>query len=359
MVPIPCESTAPVPPLCYQRALAKRRPALHIDALTLVTRLHLLTLCRLAVQRSQQQCPPPLPKGPGGAPRTYREESLLLIALLRTLWRLGYQEMHDWLVAWPALALACGLPTGRDGAVRVPSPSQMCKRAAQAGAPPCEMLFVLAVRAALTCGLIRARDLIIDSAPLKAWRRGDPDAQVGHAPAHHPSRFLRGYRVHTLLCRASGLPLFFRLAPANGHDAPFARPLLRTAVALYHLRPRVVRLDAAYWGHSLIAWIHTTLGAVAVIPFNPKRTKDCSRLAPTWTADELGKRSAIERFFARLFRVFPLQRPPLAGWSAVTCAVALSFTATIIVALAAHQAGRPDLIRSPKRVLAHLWEGLA
>jgi len=154
------------------------------------------------------------------------------------------------------------------------------------------------------------------------------------------------------------LPVFFRLAPANGHDAPFALPLLRTAVALYNLRPRVVRLDAAYWGVALIAWIHTTLGAVAIIPFNPKRTKDLSRLAPTWTVAELGKRSAIERFFGRLFRVFPLQRPPLAGWSAVTCAVALTFTATLIVALAAHHAGRPDLIRSPQRVLAHLWEGI-
>jgi len=358
MVPVPCTTTAPVPPPSYQRAVAKRPLTLHIDALSLVTRLHLLALCRLAVQLSQRQCPPPLPAGPGGAPRTYSEESLLLIALLRTVWRLGYQEMHDWLVAWPALALACGLPCGADGPVRVPSPSQMCKRAARAGAPPCEMLFVLAVRAALRVRLIGARDLIIDSAPIKAWRRRDPDAQPGHAPTHHPTRFLRGYRVHTLLCRASGLPLFFRLAPANGHDAPFALPLLRTAVALYHLRPRVVRLDAAYWGVALIAWIHTTLGASAVIPFNPKRTKDLSRLAPTWTAAELAKRSAIERFFGRLFRIFPLQRPPLAGWSAVTRAVALTFTATIIVALAAHQAGRPDLIRSPHRVLAHLWEGI-
>jgi transposase len=299
-----------------------------------------------------------LPAGPGGAPRTYSEESLLLLALLRTLWRLGYQEMHDWLVAWPALAVACGLPRGHDGQVRVPSPSQMCKRAARAGAPPCEMLFVLAVREALRVRLIRARDLILDSAPLKAWRRRDPDAQHGHAPAHHRTRFLLGYRVHTLLCRGSGLPVFFRLAPANGHDAPFARPLLHTAVTLYHLRPRVVRLDAAYWGVALIAWIHTTLGAVAVIPFNPKRIKNRSRLAPAWTAAELGKRSAIERFFGRLFRVFPLQRPPLAGWAAITRAVALTFSATIIVALAAHQAGRPDLIRSPHRVLAHLWEGI-
>jgi hypothetical protein len=39
----------------------------------------------------------------------------LLVALLRTLWRLSYQEIHDWLCAWPALALACGLPLGADG----------------------------------------------------------------------------------------------------------------------------------------------------------------------------------------------------------------------------------------------------
>lgn len=355
MVPVPCPSTAPVPPPSYQRAVAKRRPALHIDALRLVTRLHLLALCRRAVHLSHRHCPPPLPKGPGGAPRTYSAESLLLIALLRTLWRLGYQEMHDWLVAWPALALACGLPTGTDGQIRVPSPSQMWKRGARAGAPPCEMLFVLAVKEAIHRRIIGARDLIIDSAPIKAWRHRDPDALHGHAPAHHRTRFLHGYRVHTLLCRGSGLPVFFRLAPANAHDAPFARPLLATAVALYNLRPRVIRLDAAYWGLTLIAWIHATLGAVAVIPFNPKATKDLACLPPTWTADELGKRGAIERFFGRLFRVFRIQRPPLAGWSSVTCAVALSFTATIIVALAAHQAGRPDLIRSPKRVLAHLW----
>ena len=241
----------------------------------------------------------------------------------------------------------------------MPSPSQQWKRQTHAGAPPCETLFVLAVTEALRRRVIGARDLIIDSAPIKAWRRADPDAQHGHAPAHHPRAFLRGYRVHTLLCRGSGLPVFFRVAPANGHDAPFAQPLLQTAVALYHLRPRVVRLDAAYWGPALIAWIHTALGATAVIPWNPKRTKERSCLPPTWTKDELGKRSAIERFFGRVFLFFRLQRPPLSGWSAITCQVALTYTAVIIVALSAHDAGRPDLIRSPARVLAHAWEGVS
>jgi hypothetical protein len=68
-----------------------------------------------------------------------------------------------------------------------------------AGAPLPEALFVLTVQTAMRRRLIRARDLIIDSAPILAWRRADPDAAIGYAPAHHPRSLLRGYRVHTLL----------------------------------------------------------------------------------------------------------------------------------------------------------------
>jgi transposase len=349
---------APVPPPAYHRAQARHGPDLHLDALTLVKTLHLLTFCRLAVRLAHHRCSPPLPAGPGGAPRTYAEESLLLIALLRTLWRLSYADMRDWLRSWPALALACGLPLGNDGRPRIPSSSQQCKRGKRAGAPLPEALFVLTVLTALHRRLIGSRDLIIDSVPILAWRRADPDAAFGHAPAQHPRPLLLGYRVHTLICRGSGLPLFFLLSAANVHDAPFAKPLLTWAVHLYRIRPRLIRLDAAYWGLRLIAWIHGTLGAVAVILWNSKRQKNRSCLPPTWTKEELGKRSSIERFFGRVFLFFHLQRPPLFGWSSIVRQVALTYTATIIVALAAQQAGRPDLIRSPKRVLAHLWEGL-
>jgi hypothetical protein len=64
------EQQAPVPPPSYQRAQAKLGRALHIDALTLVTPFHLLRLCRLAVRLAPRRCPPPLPAGPGGAPRS-------------------------------------------------------------------------------------------------------------------------------------------------------------------------------------------------------------------------------------------------------------------------------------------------
>jgi Transposase DDE domain len=292
MAPALCTTQTPVPPPSYHRVAAM---ALHVDALTLVTRLHLLEICRMAVHLAQQQCPPPLRAGRGGAPRLYAEESLLLLVLLRTLWRLSYQEAHDWLCAWPALALACGLPQGADGRPRVPSKAQQSKRLRAAGAPASKMLFVLLVRAGLWCGLTCARDLIIDSAPILAWRRLDPDAALGHAPAHHPRPLLHGYRLHTLLCRGTGLPLLFRLSPANVHDAPFARPLLELAVRLLGIAPRLIRLDAGYWGLKLIAWIHTTLGAVAVIPWNAKRQKRRDGLPPTWTAEELGKRAMVRR----------------------------------------------------------------
>src|SRR5258708_7207366 len=287
MIPARVNEAVSVPPPAYHRAQARLGPALHIDALTLVNMLHLLALCRLAVRLSHHRCPPPLPAGPGGAPRTYSEASLLLIALLRTLWRLSYQDTHDWLRDWPALALACGLPLGKNGRPRIPSPSQQCKRGSQAGAPLPEALFVLTVLTALRHRLIGARDLIIDSVPILAWHRADPDAAFGHAPAQHPRPLLRGYRVHTLICRGSGLPLFFMVSPANVHDAPFAKPLLAWAVQLYRIRPRVIRLDAAYWGLRLIAWIHNVLGAIAVIPWNPKRQKNRFCLPPTWTKEEL------------------------------------------------------------------------
>ena len=104
---------------------------------------------------------------------------------------------------------------------------------------------------------------------------------------------------------------------------------------LYQLHPRVVRLDAAYWGLRLIAWIHQVLGAVAVVAYNPKNCKNRSCLPPTWTREELGKRSAIERFFGRVFLFFHLQRPPLTGWSEVASQVALTYAASVIVGLAA------------------------
>jgi hypothetical protein len=157
--------------------------------------------------------------------------------------------------------------------------------------------------------------------------------------------------VHTLICCSSGLPLLFLFSPVNSHDGPFAQRLLAWAMSLYLVHPRVVRLDAAYWGLHLIVWIHTVLGAVAVVAFNPKN-RSC--LPPTWTGEELGKRSAIERFGCLAFFSFFISNAlPCVVGPRSRDLVALTYAASVIVGLAAQQAGRPDLIRSLKRVFAH------
>jgi hypothetical protein len=51
MAPAVCADRAPIPPPSYHRTMAT---ALHLDALTLVTRLHLLEVCCIAVQVAQQ-----------------------------------------------------------------------------------------------------------------------------------------------------------------------------------------------------------------------------------------------------------------------------------------------------------------
>src|SRR5882762_3167936 len=58
--------------------------------------------------------------------------------------------------SWPALALACGLPLGKEGQPLIVSPSQHCKRRHAAGAPLHESLFVQVVLQALRRGLIGA-----------------------------------------------------------------------------------------------------------------------------------------------------------------------------------------------------------
>jgi hypothetical protein len=96
-----------------------------------------------------------------------------------------------------------------------------------------------------------------------------------------------------------------------------------------------VRLGAGDGGRHLSAGIHTVLGAVAVVPWNPQRQQNRSGLPPTGTADELGQRSSIERVLGRicsLFRLLRLQRPLRAGWSASAARVALTSAATSVVA---------------------------
>lgn len=331
-----------VPPRSRQRRLAR----LDLHAVDLITRLGLLALAGSVIgltYLSQRRLP--AHTQPRGRRRVYADASILVIALLARLWHLSTREVCAWLVAWPALAHACGLPPGR-----VLHPAHLNRRVNQLGTFPFWLLYLVLVGRALRYGLVTGRDVVLDSTLLRAWTPHDPDAAWSY-----PSRKGRifGYKVHVLLDQAARLPLFFLLSPAHRNDLPFAYPLLWLARLLFALPIRVVRADGAYWGAALVRFIVTKLGARPIIPFNRKRQPLASVRHLVWFRLSYAKRAIIERFFAAAKRYYGLSTEYATGWDAVLLQVTLTHCAILVVALAAHQAGHPELRLSPTRVLAH------
>ena len=213
-----------------------------------------------------------------------------------------------------------------------------------AGVPSSESLFVLTVLVAIHRCLIGARALSIDSAPLLAWCRADPDAASGHDPAHHPRpQFAWVARSHPVV---SGLRLP-RVLPALSGYCPRC-PLRSTALAVSCLP-----LPHPPSCHPSRCW----LLLLAPHRRDPLRTGNCrlpsqTKQEPFLLSPNLDGRSVGQTQHAALLRV----RVPCAQRLVYHhLAVTFTSTATIMVALAAEPAGRRNLIRSPKRVLAPPW----
>jgi Transposase DDE domain len=335
-------SAAPVPP---PRRRSAERP-LHLDAVQVVTLLGLLPLAASAVGLATLSRRRLLaPRGPGGAPRVYSDAAVLLVALVGRLWHLSTREVCAWLERWPALAAACGLPPGR-----VIHPAHLSRRVRQLGAYPVWLLYLALAWRAVTTGLARGRDVVLDATLLGAWTRLDGDAAWSFPS---PKGRVLGYKVHVLLDRAARLPLFFLLSPAHRNDLPFAYPLLWCGRFFLGLPIRLVRADGAYWGLALVRFVVTVIGARPLIPFNRKKQPLARVRHLVWWGVSYAARAAIERFFAAAKRYYGLDTRYAAGWDAVLLRVTLTFCAILVVALTADARGAYRLRLSPTRVLAH------
>ena len=229
-------------------------------------------------------------------------------------------------------------------------PAHLSRRVRRLGPYPFWLLYLALVGRAIRVGLIAGRDVALDSTLLAAWTTADPDAAWSF-----PSRTGRvfGYKVHVLLDRAARLPILFLLSPANRNDLPFAYPLLGLARGLLGLPLRIVRADGAYWGLALVRFIVSVLRARPIIPFNRKKQPLARVRHLAWHRLSYAARAIIERFFGIAKRHYGLDTAEAVGWEPVLLRVTLTCCAILVVALAAHQAGAPDLRLSPSRVLAH------
>lgn len=328
---------------------------LWIDPVTFIELLNGWELAQWALQSSRrlQFWSLPKPSGPG-APEIYRDESVLLTSLVGAAWRLSYEGMTEWLARYDSLAETLGYHQfDCSGQRRTISLAQYSRRLKALGLLPYFLIFIALVAALLRMGLIKGWDLIIDSTLLAAWYHHDPDAAWSW-PAKGKARIF-GYKVHTILCRWSYLPLFFVVTPANCNDGPLAIPMFTAVVLLYRLRILIVRADGAYFNYQFLGFVRHVLRASVNVDYNPRR-QGKRFLADLFFIrqwrDVMSPRANIERHFAWLKRYFGLKYFRVQGYLAVSQFVFRVYIAALIVAFIAARCQRPDLVTSRLKVLA-------
>jgi hypothetical protein len=268
------------------------------------------------------------------------------------IWRKGYESFTGWLARNRPLAVSLGYTSyDADGQLETISAAQLSRRARRLGVFPFLLFFIGLVWQLIRLGVIRGRDLIVDSSVLRAWYHADSDAKWSY-PTWKGSVF--GYKIHTVVCRHFVLPVFFWVTPANAADNVWAIPLLLATVLLYGFEVWFVRADGAYFTWAILGFIHDVLRASPVVDYNVRRK---NRQLVTLTFIQqweglMGPRSDIERHFAWAKRYYGLKYFQVETWLNVMTYACCVYIAMLAVALTACRCQRPELAGSRTRVLA-------
>jgi len=105
--------------------------------------------------------------------------------------------------------------------------------------------------------------------------KGDPDARLG-VMIHYPTpmkkeiRYFWGYRNHVISDTATELPIWETTKPADISEIRIAKSLIRKAKKCLSLNIEVVTGDAQFDTEDILKFIIKDLGALAIIPHNPR-----------------------------------------------------------------------------------------
>lgn len=313
-------------------------------------------LAKWALAMAQRLRPPALSCGPGGKPQTYHDPSILLMALVQTVWRKSYEQIVDYVATHAELAVALGF-TQRTlaGQLRTISKGHYWERRAALGLLPFLFFFLGLVGQLIRLGVITGKALIVDSTLLAAWYHADPGASW---QKYAKKKAVFGYKVHAVLCQQSNLPVFVLVTPAHVHDSLVGWFIVLVAAVLYGFRVLVVYADAAYFDRRFFRVVQEILGAHPAVDYNPRRAGK-RQLATLfflgqWRRLVITPRSDIERHFAWMKRYFGLKYFQCYSWMRVTQFVLLTYSAAVAVAFAAQRYQRPELIRRRAMVLAQV-----
>jgi transposase len=294
------------------------------------------------------------PKGPGRNP--INPLSMLKAQLVKHLLqipsdrRLSLRLRKD-----RRLAKACGFRRGH-----TPSHGLFTHLRHRLGEETYQWVFTTLTKRLIESGTLIGKVLAVDSTHIvaysgravdKVFGRSDPDARVGRGRRG----FILGYRVHTVCCADSELPIAFTVAPCNENDKVIFEPLLEKArrlgvgfrhvVADSQINSENVR-NAAEW-----------LGAEPVIPVRrDSRARRALRVGSGFVAKGakrvvrlFRKRWSIERLFGRAKEWLLLDGLRVRGLTQASIHVSLSLISMLAVAVTAVRLGVPRLVRCIKR----------
>jgi len=310
--------------------------------------IHALQLAEWALHLSQVFQPRLADPSRRGPKPVYTDGSVLVLALIQVAWQMGYETLIDYFRAHTEAAQAAGFTT-----VRVISIGQYWQRRRALGILPFWFFFIGMVGQLVRMQVIHGVDVVLDATTQQVWFHDDPDAGWSFPKPWKGSVW--GYKVHTVLCRWSELPVMFLVTPANWQESRLAIPLLTLTVTVFHFPVAIVRADAGYYTYAILHFIRTVLHAGFVIDYNLRR-KGKKALVTLFFIRQwryhLRFRAVIERHFAWAKRYFGLETARWKGWVAAYQHTALVYTVMLGVALTAHRFQRPELAGSRMKVLA-------
>ncbi len=220
-------------------------------------------------------------------------------------------------------------------------------------------MFSLLVKQLLKGGAVKGEVVAVDSTAVKAYSqrsldnktgKSDPEAHVGRARRG----FILGYKVHMACCTGSELPMAFTVAPCNMNEKLFAKPLLEKLME-QGVCFETVLADAQYDSAKVRETVEE-FGAEPVIPYRrSSRIKNGIKVGRDFVVhgakrlvNLFRKRVSVERLFGRAKEWLLLDHLRVRGLEQAFIHACLSFSAMLVVALAAVRQHKPSLIRSIK-----------
>lgn len=327
----------------------KSRGKLRLTPEQLLQVIHAQALAEWSLGMARWFSCPRLERQRAGRPTTYRDSSILLMAVVQSVWRKSYEQIIDYVASHAVLAKQMGF------GVQIISKGQYWERRQAVGVLPFLFFFLGLVAQLVRLGVITGKELIVDSTLVKAWYQDDPGATW---QKYAGKKSLFGYKVHTVLCHQVDLPVFVLVTAAHVHDSQVGWLIILLSAVLYGFRVLVVYADAAYFDGRMFKVVHNILHAHPAIHYNLRRSGK-RKLATLffleqWQRLVITPRTAIERHFAWMKRYFGLKYFQGLTLPRVTQFVLLTYIAALAVALAAQRYQRPDLYRSRSMVLAHV-----